>query len=165
MLQRTGTGLLDAISGAGPFRFGGRIERVQDVTGVKLDVVEIPGFGGEPGVQNRHARLVNGDRQKAATAGRVAPVRHHVTDMQMRRNRFDFRDDDGVALPLAGELHGPPGVQREAHRILIRNRDHVAVLIDEHVCRERSDAGEQALAIGLRRRRRFRLMRGAADAL
>ena len=138
---------------------------MQDVTGVELDVVETRGFSGEAGVQRGDSCFVDRDRQEPAAARRVAPVRHHVTDMQMRRNRFDFRDDDGVALPLAGELHGPPGVQREAHRILIRNRDHVAVLIDEHVFRERSDAGEQALAIGEGGRRRLRLMRGAADAL
>ena len=126
---------------------------MQDVTGVQLDVVETRGFGGEPGVQDGHARFVDRDRQEPARAGRVPPVRHHVADMQVRRNRLDLRDDDGVALPLAGDLHRPSGVQRKAHRILIRDRQHLIVLVHEHVFRQRLDAREQTLAIGELRRR------------
>ena len=147
MLQRTGTGLLDAISGAGPFRFGGRIERVQDVTGVKLDVIKTAGLRRQPRVQNRHARLVNGDRQKAATAGRVAPVRHDVAGMKVRRNRLDFADDNRIALPLARDPHRPARVQRQAPRILIRDRQHAIVLIDEDVLCQPVQTREQTLPV------------------
>ena len=138
---------------------------MQHVARVQRDLVEGRALRGEPGVQRRDARFVDGDRQEPARAGRVAPVRHHVTDVQMRRNRFDLGDDDRVALPLARDLHRPAGVQRKPHRILVRDRDDMVVFVDEHVFRERADAREQALAIGQRRCRRFRLMRGAARAV
>ena len=67
MLLRACGRFLDAVSSARALRFERGIERVQHVTGVQPDVVEARGFGGEPGVQDRHPRFVNRDRRKPAS--------------------------------------------------------------------------------------------------
>ena len=169
MLQRAGRCFPDAVSGAraGPFDSG--IERIQDVTGVQLDVVETRAVDGESRVQHSDSGLIDRDRQESTRAGRVAPVGHHMADMEMRRNRFDSRDEDGVAFPFSRELHRPAGVQRKAHRILICDRQHAVVSIDEHIFGQRADAGEEALSIGQlagpERRRGARTMGRAAHAV
>src|ERR1041384_325462 len=91
MLQRTGDGFLHSISGSRSFCLDAGIQRVQDMARVEFHIIETFMTSHDKlSMSGCDSCVCDGDDQKSDIGGRVSPICHDGTEMQVGWDRFAF---------------------------------------------------------------------------
>ena len=124
---------LRAVSRRRTFRLHRRVERMQHVTRMQLQVVETGGLRCQQRMRRCDTRVAQRHGEQPHGAGRIAPRDHHVSDVRVDDRELDAGNHDAFLGHRAGDANGPRQPKRQPGEILIRNRDDGLLIVDEDV--------------------------------